>query len=54
MGGMEDDLEMGSGGLSNGGGRASTSALPPKWVDIADKVDDIVVKVKPKSEFGSC
>lgn len=28
-----------------------TSSLPPAWVDLADKVDDILSKVKPKSKL---
>ncbi|KAL8280143.1 hypothetical protein RQP46_007473 [Phenoliferia psychrophenolica] len=45
----ENDLERGVGGSSSGGGAgANGRALPPKWVDIADRVDEIVEKVKPK------
>lgn len=38
---MEDSvvLEMGGG------------VLPPKWVDIADRVDEIIAGVKPKSAY---
>ncbi|KAM0746802.1 t-SNARE [Meredithblackwellia eburnea MCA 4105] len=42
----EGDLEMGMGGSS--GSRRGAATLPPKWVDIADRVDEIVDKVKPK------
>lgn len=43
MGGMEDTvIEMGS---------TSVAALPPKWVDLADSVDEILSKIKPKSEL---
>ncbi|GAA5821714.1 hypothetical protein JCM11251_000985 [Rhodosporidiobolus azoricus] len=34
------------GGAAGGGGGAST--LPPVWVDLADKVDEVVERIKPK------
>jgi syntaxin 16 len=47
---MEDTvLEMGN---SRAGARPD--ALPPRWVDLADRVDEIVDKVKPKSESDLC
>lgn len=45
----ETVIEMGS-SAGRRGSAARTEALPPKWVDLADKVDDIVDNVKPKSE----
>lgn len=32
-------------------GRAS-AALPPKWVDLADRVQEVLDRLKPKSECG--
>lgn len=49
---LSDDtvLDMSGGGSRRGSAAAGAEALPPKWVDLADRVDDIVEKVKPKSE----
>lgn len=44
----ETDLELGVGGSAPA---RTAGALPPRWVDIADRVDEIVEKVKPKSEL---
>ena len=52
----ESAIEMGLGRNSRRSGRADTvraqTALPPRWVDMADKVDDIVERVKPKSTLS--
>lgn len=43
MGGMEETIiDMSS---------TSMNALPPKWVDLADSVDEILSKIKPKSKY---
>lgn len=37
--------------MSIGGGGRQPEALPPKWVDLADRVEEVVERVKPKSEL---
>ncbi|ORY84709.1 t-SNARE [Leucosporidium creatinivorum] len=52
--GLLDDLEAGvesrRGSLlpGGGGGARQVEKLPPKWVDLADRVEEVVERVKPK------
>lgn len=53
--GLLDDLEAGvesrRGSLvPGGGGGRQVEKLPPKWVDLADRVEEVIERVKPKSE----
>lgn len=55
--GLLDDLEAGvesrRGSLVPGGAaRRQVEKLPPKWVDLADRVEEVIERVKPKSEYG--
>jgi len=46
--GLLQDPDGDGGGASNSG-----AALPPRWVDIAEQVDQIIAKAKPKSKHTS-
>lgn len=49
---MESGGRRGSAvGVGVGAGGNRGEALPPKWVDISDRVEEIVERVKPKSEL---
>ena len=49
MGGESSGLLQGADG-DGGGTSTGRAALPPRWVDIAEQVDQIIVKAKPKSK----
>lgn len=39
--------------MPGGGGGRQAEKLPPKWVDLADRVEEVIERVKPKSEFSA-
>lgn len=45
----EEEEGLMSGG---GGGRGEGKGLPPKWVDLSDEVEEVLGRVKGKSELS--
>ncbi|GAA5910206.1 hypothetical protein JCM6882_001772 [Rhodosporidiobolus microsporus] len=41
-------LSVGGGSRRRGGAAGGGAGLPPVWVDLADKVDDVVERIKPR------